>query len=1451
MSLYQSIAAAFEMSSKFSNNAKVEDALWSALETAVKTSENLIIVIDGVDKISGGETSYIKLFERLHDLAAKHNTVKTVLLSRPLSKPFSKPCRHFSITPDHTHNDIRHMVMASLTHYHHFHDQSHRDQETIIERITHGANGSFVWADLTMEILKKEKTHEGFIKSLETTPKPLVEVIQKLLKTVNLTSNETKLMLSWFIAAERPLTITEVKHLYEVDVHKKNFFGRNTDIEDDIRHVCGSLLIIKDGAVRFRHASIKQYMLDMSNQGKFLMPLKDAQRDLTIRILTYVKICLTQRHEPSFDPLQHSNVNELFHSHHLLEYTVRYWAVHFHQSHIAKPDGTFDFPNEFQSVFPSSTLFPMLEGSCWETQMSVVEAINMHKLSLRIRQHVFSEKHDSVLQSVIIVATTYRKISSVTEASVYFYQASCLGQTLLGKFSLVSVTAATAYLTCTQSITSSTRTEVIIHKEEMLKFIIAAHKHQHGASSDLTIKYQKILAQLYTEIHEEKNAALIYREVYDSTVDRYGQFSKEATSVSKELVIVLQKDTTKREDIVQYTKPVFRIAEDTMDITDTRRINVTIEMAKTYELRKDFLMAEEIYVNLWRRVVDTCRTKKTVENQERKIEVTMTYVEFLRRYQRNSEASSILLGLWSEYQHETISSETLILRLKRVGEEMKAIGLVTAALSVFTSVWGYFKRSSKQTSSDAVSTAVLLAESAQEVQTHSHKHSVTTTTVFETILREIFESTMSRSVVDITTIKTCNTLSLYYVSHKRWSEATKVTHDSLRLIWNSLITGSGKITLPDKFISETITMAERLAFCYHKEKHIEKAEHIYVSVFRATKNSLRIDDETVNKSSQTLILFYEETSQFHKVIGVYEELVQGYRTSLGATHTVTIKTLYTLGSLCVLHKHKDAGRYYLEIVTSLNKGSDVCHHDALEAGIILSKIYHDEQHWTEMQKICHSLWQSFIKHGKEYNMTAEVVQTIYHRYTHVLEKEIKVEYSILRQVAIEYRETTFKVFGAHSTITIKAAICLAQINEKSEKHQQEAINIYEEVIRETKTSTTTAETTSVISRARELLAHLYISTTSSTANSTSVQKAVILYSEQFEQTKAQHGCSHESTLSTLTELVKLLRKQNTQQSHASAVREMQVTTIEIITRETSSKKLFESAMTMASTYRSCGYTEQGYELLRELRRQIISEDMRSSEKAGFKLSHAVGRSSYVFLVTFEETLAGSTTISFSEIMADLLTETILYEHYTRSIKADAKFESIMINGARLRSFLVDKKRQDQSTILEQQLYEKFIKVWGASIKTNKQSWAFFIVLLIELSKDKHTVHVGNSASTAGNHHVWHLLQNDRFQEAYDFATCVFQFSSNHRGYHETRDIGNGFKLSLYMAGRGAKKCPEEKLRIQMLDLSKLILRDVLKICRELKINFVQIPLAELNDLVSLMGEQQNFGDLEVCFPFPN
>ena len=839
---------------------------------------------------------------------------------------------------------------------------------------------------------------------------------------------------------------------------------------------------------------------------------------------------------------------------------------------------------------------------------------------------------------------------------------------------------------------------------------------------------------------------------------------------------------------------------------------------------------------------------------ERKIEVTLAYVQYLRRQSRYQEAENILRGLWIDYEHEDLTSESLIIWIKRIGEHLHELQILDVAVKVYNAIWSYYKKIRKEDCHEAISVAIVLAEITIKI---SHEESFTEETSYseEVIMKTVYESTIktiTTTKITTSTVKTCETLTSYYVKTQRWSEALTVCYEVLKGLWLSVTVEHGMLTLPREFTDEAVDIAIRMAHCHRHAHQFEKAEKLLLRVFRATKHSLRIQNELVTKAVNELVLYYETIEKSQKIIDLYLELLADYSYTLGRTHVLTVKALYSLGALCTKHGHKGAEKYYLEICTNFDKDLDICHYEAIEAALALTRIYESGKRWADAQKIYSFLWRTVLKRTQEYHLTAERVEEIYRRYFFVCEKEVKVSYTILHQIAVEFRTVCVSVYGNHSEIALRACIHLAEISERSETHVHEAIQIYEEVFRETRTitetTTTTTTTTETIVEAKSRLTRLYVKHSSTSTQY--ISKALSLYMERFENLKVQFGCSHDTTLTQLEELVVFYKSRKDQKLTGTVIRTLQATIIEIITRETDSKRLFDSSIRIARIYMSQGHIEDAKGLLGELRRQIISRDMSACGNLGFKIDQRLDRRSFVFLATFEETLKGLETVSFSEIMADFLTETILIEAYTRALTEKARFETVMVHGARLRYFRRSKYNDVHDSKIDEDLFDAFIRNIGSSITTPKNiTREFFRILLEETGKSQHEIKLVKAGSQSGAAAVRTLVEQSKFQDALDLATCIWQFTKSQEGFNDQEIISCGFKIALYLAGRRAKKCNDNpKLRQNMMELSSTYVEEILKASRRINIDFTKTPIEELNELVSLLGEQKNFTNLEVKCP---
>lgn len=371
------------------------------------------------------------------------------------------------------------------------------------------------------------------------------------------------------------MTLAEIQCLLETRLGNEKSVEKIIDIESHIREKCGSLFVIEHDIIRIRHVTIKDYAFQHSQSE--ILTATEAQRDLVTRCLAYVKHHLTGkagRIEPGLDKLESRVVSEHFHTRHLLEYTVRYWTTHFRASPMFDANGTHKPSADFTHHFPGSVAFALLEWSCWDSQGFLTDTIEMQLLALSLRKTIFKE-HQCVLQSLMVISSTYERLSKFIEASTFYYRASKLAQATVGKFSTIAITLSSAFLKCTASITITERTEVVTRREEMILFIIKAEEHHHGCITKETISYKKMLARLYNEIKETLLAIKIQHEIYRGCVEFYGEFHPETTGVYGDLNVTLHGGL-QGENWEEHILTMFAVAERTMKLLDRRRIDATV-----------------------------------------------------------------------------------------------------------------------------------------------------------------------------------------------------------------------------------------------------------------------------------------------------------------------------------------------------------------------------------------------------------------------------------------------------------------------------------------------------------------------------------------------------------------------------------------------------------------------------------------------------------------------------------------------------------------------------------------------------------------------------------------------------------------------------------------------------------------------------------------------------------
>ncbi|CZT25011.1 related to NACHT domain protein [Ramularia collo-cygni] len=1449
--LWKAVTNAYEHSKHTADPSKYEDLLWAALEDTLRNphaqGSDTVLIVEGLDELVEGQSGQT-LLQRLIHAVDQGKGVKLIGLANNLSLPAGSKGVTQTITAAETREDIHEVAIKTLAKSHHFRTQTGREQETIISKIIEAAKGSFLWATLTCETLRMEKTPDGFnktITNLNSSKTTIEELVQKIVTSLE-PNEDAKMLLSWLVNIARPLTYDEIENLFVMNVQTVTRAERRVNVHSIVQSI-SPLLIIQEGIVRIRHNLVQTATRTLLKQNKVTLSIKDQPMDLLLRLLTYAKVSLPEKGEPTLDDSDRTPIDQYFSKLPLLEYVVRYYTWHLQQIFPAaqgKPSDVKVTP-ELQKVFPDSVDLAVLEWLCWDDQFPGSQEVALHDFVGGLRAKILGEQQPAVLQSYLNSAAYYYFMEDVPKASSLYYSVTTIGQNVLGVSHPIVVESAIRFLAISENSVTTTRSEIMTHREAILKTLINAYERQYGTTSELVSHTRERLVDLYGYLNERDHAEEILRLIQGGNNDENITRKLERNAADGTLRVTLGQRKTG--DLETYKDGIFTDdadEEDAMQTLDLAQVEIIRREIDTYIAQKDLIKAEQTYVDLWQRLSERCRTTLNVEWHQQKIEVVQAYSKFLETQSRRTEATSVLVSIATEYRHHELAfAEGIVTRLADCARFLKSVGEYTAALAIFNHAASYY-RNVKSGDSKAFSQIEeeMMVVSNQALTQNSAKGTSTTATT-ETS-HDMFRMLVKSKTFEASTMTLAKQLVSQFMGQKQWSQAISIIEQTLSRSWSSFLSNTvNEVTLATEYQKESIELVEKLAQCYIQERQWIKAEDVYVRFFRAALSSPK-DQALLEKAKTLLIDFYTTRGHPHKIIAVNQELLAVYRRILGPNHETTIATLYDLASRCRTHarSHPYWIEYYQNILTVLNKDATTCHPRAFDAALIVAESYWEERRYSDAVGTYSILWQTFITKSKDFRVFSEEVfaRKLYDRYFSSLE-ETQAAFEVLHETTSQYRATAKSLFGADSAVFIEATIALARLSAQSEKHSEQALSLYEEALSSSSKSKSGSSSIDMASM-RQTMTSLYrrrIVHGNANVSSETISRAVSMYHDHLAESKSKHGYCHESTLTSLRELVLLYIRQ---QKHDLALNELTTAVVEVATKETSSQKQYEAATSLVQTYQVAGLTQQCTQLVEELHYQLIA--CQKSSKATFSVVES-GKSSLFFLASMEFHTRKDLTITLSEVMAAVTAEYIYYGNFRQLVSTKASLDKILIAAAPLRHLLRRWNRTGLIGTVDHEAVRIFTEREASSVQLlSKDSPRQFIVGILDYLGNRKTIDFVRIVIIASNKTLGRLIANNQFNEAHDVAKMSFMYAQHRKGFAGPKAIGRGFELASYLDGRGENRCPDEKLRKTLLQLSNSIIKDILRICKEQNINLAQIQLKELNELIALLGEQEDYDTLE-------
>jgi hypothetical protein len=1415
----------------------------SALASAQRGARELIMVVDGVDDASCGEAA---LLSRLARAMKQVSNVRLITLGS--EKPaVGAGCARIQMDEELVFDDIMAVIRSALDSNSEFSSMPEFEKESIITRLTETSAGSFLRARLITGRLSRETGHNKFRRAVDTIIETRPTVTNLCLQNMqgpDMTS-DAKLMLAWLTIAERPLSPRELEALASIQPGKSTMLDKRIDVMAALAPV-QDLVFFHDGLVYIRHGLIRTSLRELLPQ---LLPAgEDPHAELTARLMLYIKTVVREQHEPSVTPLDSHDTGRLLSKHPLLHFAVRYWPIHFTKTDVFAHEKDSGAARAFAHVYPDSVTAALLLASLWEHMPKPV-LLAYQTIVANIHRELFKTRSVLTLQSIIFLAILHQQVDDLDEAAPLLFEAASISEALLGPSHNLTVEMACSYIQVTELKVTSSTTDVMTKRGQVLGILLECYKTQFGPTSTQVVAVLRQLVEHHRALGEDKKVQQINEQIQAITS------KKPDESVDHDLRVELQSPTlhAPRGDGEALRLDV-EVRDDPIKGAETVSFALALDEAEKAAAAARFEQAERLYLELLQRVGHEHRSHNADIWAETGLRALLSFSKFLHTQKRTTEASAILVSGWAEYSRSasSLASENSAALLTQVAQMMRSVGLSSVALSVFKHCAEYYRVTNRTKTSAYEALQKSLQVTAQEVQQSVISSDVMT--VSETTLEEmVIESMGTLSTVSQTTLSTTTRLASLYVSQHRWHDATRFIKKTLRGMWSSLFSVNVQdVALVDRHAETCVELASRLAECYRARRRLAQEDDIRVRVYCALRSSRPVSDKMRQAATRDLLAFYRRTSQHEPAIVVRQEMLDDYTAHYGDRHPTVIETLRELAEST--RPRPVFIEYYKRIVHALttDKDSGTSSPEALEPVTIVATELWSRGLFSDALPYYAMLFATFLAAPNTSPRFRDEgwVRECFGRYTDCL-RSVRSPLTVLRRITTEFQAQCMHIYGDTAPVTIHATIALATICQESKVSEPQAIKLYEKLLQIQSDEIDRQEISANLEMLHELQAADSMSVLDMVdASSSQVSHAVTVLRKHITWIRERHGWAHQESLSKLTELVRIY---NSHGEAETATRELRETAAKVLSTETSSTRLMTAASTIASCYITINQVQKVTELAEDVYRQIVMKDRATTEQGAVDLS-ACGREGLVFLAQLEQSLRRSSA-TLVEILAALTTQYVYFGEFRALIapESTASFMEVLVASARLHHHLIGCDRQGAADYVFERFSRWFreteAKRLNLSTALSPGQTKLFLQSLLDHFGTHKSQDVVRSVGIMGNARAQQLRDSGRFQEACDLALACFHYIAFHKDAYHTLTMTK-LVLGMGMAVVGPERPspgsaePDEATRKLLLKTSRTILHDVLHVLLDdMKINLATLDLAHLGWLILLVGQQEDWPTL--------
>lgn len=1447
--MLETITKAVVLASGGAPDSQVEDVLWSAIQDAVTSDIQFMIVIDGLEQMRNSDASVNQFLGRFQEIITGPNTSsKLAVFSRALPRnvEFSN-AQMLNIDASKTEDDLKGAVDDILSLDGQFHGLDTVDMDSIAKTIVTRSQGSFVWAQLALQYVGQQKTANEMQVAAQKAPQSVEGIIDIHLDVMDLDHPDARLIFALLAVSERPLQVREVNQLLTIDAKGPEFVSRVIGTESETFRPVSPLIVTRDGFASFRHPMVRQHVReladsvrgDYSNKGKFPFNMEEANYELLIRSVAWVKLCVHEDVEVSFDKLRSNERDLLFDSYVLLEYTSRYWYTHLLESPMTTEEGVINFVTPFKRALPDSVLFNLLELTCFESQFSRSSILELYRLSVDVRGTILGLDSKSYLQSLILSGRASHKAdtSSVNE---HLYKAWTMSRAQLGASSRIASSLAELIATTVRSSELDTPRnwdETYRRRGEALRSLISTESEGSPLAFPSRFGYLAILVKLYKDSGDEGGAYGIAKKFYHDSARQYGSHSVES-SKSADFLTHHFDIPNSDEMAITLARSKYENMLRTLPVTDDRRIAYTLYIAQLYEQQNQHDQAETVLANLWAGL--SSRDVGTSPHWDKKTKVAFVYYQFLHRHHRPEEAAVIMRDLSSDIESDGVNSSEMLDQAETLRNEARAMELMDLENMLSLLIWRYYKKAGLEYSPQAVSLAETLVGDAEMSSVESLSGLSTPDRV---LIHELIDSIASSAGrLSISVLILCHNLSTAHIGDEEWEQGKDCTMAVLRHAWPTIDDAESDSKFSSDRAPHMANLAMDLAYCSFQRLNVPKATVVYGNAFKASIIADKVSVPSVESVVKTVVEFYENTFQYGVALVLLRQVSQFYLSRLGVTDKHTIDSLYHKGDLAArLERIQDAENSYAMIYkASLRDGkiSSI----GVRAAVALLTLFESNKKWDSALEVYRHLWPTLVHFdetdGYDRALLEGLLEKTYTGYMSILSsKDMADSYPERYRVASEYLRLCKKLYGHSHDMTLQATLGLAGVCEDDDKNIDEAISHYQQILRvnewvplsqSNRALPDMSHTLPITTKHKLAKLHLRKKSRSHEAGS--------LYSEEMNLAKKRHGLSSTSTLRWLREVALFHALQNTTDSWNRGSTTLRSHVDETIQTTDHQETLMNRAHRLAEIYIECGYVDAGNKLIDELHQQVVYERP-ASQKSLTTYQPAV------FVASFEEHFRRRQ--SYSEIMDELSKEGSVYGSFEDSLSSHDLVPTLA-SGERLHRVQNEQKRTTAAKETQSKLYTYFCNTLSISRHQRKDVIRqFYNICRREVLFDDYNANI----IVATAHEVKSLCDSLRFQDAADLTGAFHSFVHLTDGLRSYESVFGALKLCMYLNGYQTAKCTDENISRNMGIESAHLLQEIMANAKEINVQFSELPFSELNDLVTVLGEHELFDDLEVRF-FP-